>query len=317
MSADTADGGGARNVPGGTILKGVGGLYTVYSEGRTLECRLRGSIRLDGRTPVTGDNVTLSFTGREGEAVIDAIAPRRNQLVRPKVANVDNMVLVIASASPAPDLFLVDKLLIAARTAGIRPVLVINKADQDAGAAARIAAEYASAATCLITRAADKDESGLAPLLTELDGATSVLAGQSGVGKSTILNLLTGGAFMSTGAISEKTQRGRHTTRHAELFPVAEGLTERPSFVIDSPGFSLLELADIAPRELAGCYPEIVDHPGVCRFQDCSHTGEPDCFVTELVAGGAFPKERYERYKQLYRELESREKNRYKKGKTT
>ncbi|MBP5729846.1 MAG: ribosome small subunit-dependent GTPase A [Clostridia bacterium] len=300
----------------GTILKGVGGLYTVYSGGRTLDCRLRGSIRLDGRTPVTGDSVTLSFTGRDGEAVIDALGPRRNQLIRPKVANVDNMVLVIASASPAPDLFLVDKLLIAARVAGIRPVLVINKADQDAGAAARIAAQYAGAATCLITRAADKDAHGLAPLLSELDGATSVLAGQSGVGKSTILNLLTGGAFMSTGAISEKTQRGRHTTRHAELFPVAAGLVKAPSFVIDSPGFSLLELADIAPRELAECYPEIYEHAGVCRFQDCSHTGEPDCFLTELVAGGAFPKERYERYKQLYRELESREKNKYQKGKT-
>ena len=314
MSADAADGRGALT---GTILKGVGGLYTVYCEGRTLDCRLRGSIRLDGRTPVTGDNVVLSFTGREDEAVIDALGPRRNRLVRPKVANVDNMVLVIASASPAPDLFLVDKLLIAARTAGIRPVLVINKADQDAGAAARIAAQYAQAAVCIVTRAADKAAHGLEPLFSELEGRTSVLAGQSGVGKSTILNLLTGGAFMSTGEISEKTQRGRHTTRHAELFPIAGGIVEKPSFVIDSPGFSLLELADIEPRELADCYPEIYEHPGVCRFQDCSHTGEPDCFVTELVAGGTFPQERYERYVKLYRELESREKNKYKKGKTT
>ncbi|MBO4326510.1 MAG: ribosome small subunit-dependent GTPase A [Clostridia bacterium] len=297
----------------GTILKGVGGLYTVYSSGETFECRLRGSIRLEGIRPVTGDNVVLETEpGSSVPSVIGSVLPRRNVLVRPRAANIDQIVLVIASLSPAPDLFLVDKLLIAAGVAGTGAVLVINKADQDEAAAADIAEQYKGAAQCIITKALDSDDHGLEPLLAALKGRTSVLAGQSGVGKSTILNMLTDGAYMATGSISEKTLRGRHTTRHAELFPISGKYADEPSFIIDSPGFSLLELEDIAPRDLSAYYPEVYNHEGECRFQDCSHTGEPGCFVPGLVETGAFHPERYERYKVLYRELETREKNKYK-----
>ncbi len=297
----------------GTILKGVGGLYSVYSSGTVFECRLRGSMRLEGISPVTGDSVVLeNDPNTAGSAVISAVLPRRNVLVRPRVANIDKIVLVIASLSPAPDLMLVDKLIIAAMAAGIRPVLVVNKADQDGTAAASICSQYKNAVECFATKAGDSSGHGLEPLISAIDGCTSVLAGQSGVGKSTILNILTGGAFMATGDISEKTLRGRHTTRHAELFPVLGELVKEPSFIIDSPGFSLLELPGIAPRDLSGYYPEVYNHKGECRFQDCSHTGEPGCFVPGLVSEGIMAAERYERYIKLYRELEEREKNKYK-----
>ena len=299
----------------GTILKGIGGLYTVFSEGNVYECRLRGSIRLEGISPVTGDRVRLENDANTGiPSVISSVMKRRNVLVRPKVANIDKIVLVIASLSPAPDLLLVDKLLVAARAEGIEPVLVINKADQDEETAAEIAGQYKNAVRCFITKAGDANENGLEQLTEALDGCTSVLAGQSGVGKSTILNFLTDGAFMATGDISEKSLRGRHTTRHAELFPVSSRYVKAPSFIIDSPGFSLLELRDIPARDLSGYYPEVYAHRDVCRFQDCSHTGEPGCFVPGLVSSGIFNKFRYDRYVSLYKELENREKNRYKTG---
>ncbi len=299
----------------GIILKGVGGLYTVYSENAQYECRLRGSLRLGGITPVTGDRVVLENDANTGTpAVISSVLPRKNVLIRPKAANIDKLVLVIASLSPAPDLMLVDKLLVCAERERIDSVLVVNKADQDEKAASEIAGQYRFAAKCFVTKAFDQANHGLDGLFPLLEGSTCVLAGQSGVGKSTILNLLTDGAFMATGDISEKTLRGRHTTRHAELFPVSSRYVSRPSFVIDSPGFSLFELENTAPRDLPGYYPEVYNHQGECRFQDCSHTGEPGCFVPGLVHGGLFHPERYERYKKLYRELELKEKNKYRKS---
>lgn len=299
----------------GIILKGVGGLYSVYSQDGIFECRLRGNIRQSGISPVTGDRCMLEETDETSmTAVIGSILTRRNVLVRPKAANIDKLILVLASLSPAPDLLLVDKLLISARRSGIGPVLIVNKADQSEDEANRIAAEYKNAASCYVTRALFEGGSGLEPLFAELEGATSVLAGQSGVGKSTILNYITDGAFMETGGISEKTLRGRHTTRHAELFRVSARFVKKPSFVIDSPGFSLLELSGMAPGDLSGCYPEVYNHKGECRFQDCSHTGEPGCFVPGLVSAGIFSPGRYERYIKLYRELENKEKNKYKNG---
>lgn len=312
-NTEVREGGEAPVLQEGRILKGVGGLYSVYCDGVIYECTLRGNIRLGGITPVTGDAVVLGEADvRTKKAVVNSVLPRKTVLTRPKAANVDKLILVIASLSPAPDLMLVDKLLIAARIAGIEPVLVINKSDQDREAAGNIAAQYKNAVRVRITRALDSCDSALEALIPETEGFTSVLAGQSGVGKSTILNMLTDGAYMATGNISEKTLRGRHTTRHAELFPVSSKYVTRPSFVIDSPGFSLLELAEIKPGDLPECYPEVYNHRGECRFQDCSHTGEPDCFVTGLLEDGTFSRERYERYVKLYRELENREKNKYK-----
>ena len=143
-----------------------------------------------------------------------------------------------------------------------------------------------------------------------MDGCISVLAGQSGVGKSTILNLAAGEGLMETGCVSDKTQRGKHTTRHAEIFPIREEFVTKPSFIIDSPGFSLLDL-NISSGDLCRTYPEVYNHMEQCRFQDCSHTGEPGCFVPGLVSEGILHKERYARYCELYKELRTKEKNKY------
>ena len=152
---------------------------------------------------------------------------------------------------------------------------------------------------------------GLEDLKKVHKGHISRLAGQSGAGKSSIINALCGSDIMATGELSRKTERGKNTTRHTEMFVLPDD-EEGTSFIIDSPGFSLFETEDIKPEELKTAYREIYTHEGTCRFMDCSHTGEPDCFVTELVEQGIMPRGRYERYKFLYKELKEKERNRYK-----
>jgi len=304
----------AENRATGVILKGVGGLYTVFYRGQLLQCGARGNLKRDVGRLLTGDRVELEeIDGASGTAVISEVETRKNCLERPRVANVDCLVLVLAAEYPAPDLGLADKMLIAARKAGIAPVLVINKVDQNEAAAGELISQYKNAAECFLTDAQVRE--GIPELFRALSGRISVLAGQSGVGKSTILNLAAGEGTMSTGSVSEKSLRGRHTTRHAEIFPMTCPEAAEGSFIIDSPGFSLLEL-DISCRDLPGYYPEVYNHMGKCRFQDCGHTGEPGCFVPGLVEAGIFHKERYARYIKLYKELELKEKNRYRNRKS-
>ncbi len=292
----------------GTIIKGVGGLYTVYCGGTLYQCSARGIFRKNAVKPLIGDQVVLSdMNPAEKTAAIHQILPRSNALIRPAVANVDQIVLMIAAVSPQPDLLLVDRLLATARLKRIETVLLINKADQDEKKAEALLREYRDAVKCYVICAAE--HRGIELLKPDLAGKCTVFAGQSGAGKSTVLNLILGTNVMETGGLSQKTQRGRHTTRHAELFFVSGG--DRPTFLIDSPGFSLFSLNAIAPRDLSNLYPEVYNNNGFCRFPDCSHTGEPGCFVAELVKNGIFPQGRYERYLVLYRELAEMEKNKY------
>lgn len=293
----------------GIILKGVGGLYTVYENGSLYSCAARGVLRKEGEKLLTGDHVRLSERNlSQMTAVIDGICPRRNSLVRPKVANIDKLFLLVAAGNPKPDLYLVDKMLISAERSGILPVLVINKSDQDEAYARELVAQYQNAAKCYITCASDSR--GTEAVWREMDGATCVLAGQSGVGKSTFLNLASGNTQMATGNLSDKTMRGKHTTRHAELFQVSGPFLTKPSFLIDSPGFSMLEL-NLEPKDLPEAYPEVYNNRGECRFQDCSHTSEPSCYVRALVEQGTFHPERYKRYCEFYRELLEKERNKY------
>ena len=290
----------------GVIIKGLGGLYTVAYKRKLYACPARGIFRKDGFKPMIGDMVELSeIEETSGSAVIQNILPRKNQLVRPAVANVDQIVIVMAAKSPAPDLLLIDKLLISAVGKNIPVVMVINKTDQSPDLAEEWRAQYINAVPQVLMCCA-KDGIGGDELKNLLKGKISVMAGQSGAGKSTLLNLLLGDTVMETGGLSKKTDRGRHTTRHNEMFMLDE------SFIIDSPGFSLFEMEDTEPLELQNLYPELYNNQGSCFFPDCSHTGEPKCFVTELLETGAFHKERYERYKLLYKELKEREKNKYK-----
>lgn len=295
----------------GVIIKGLGGLYSVFSEDRIYNCSARGIFRKHEQKPMIGDLVVLSeINSGDDSAVIQEILPRRNSLVRPAVANVDQIVIVMATVSPAPDLYLIDKLLAAANASSIDVILLINKLDQNEAQAAQWAEEYRHAVSGVICTCA-LDSRGIESLQTVLLGKISVLAGQSGAGKSSVINLLLGGSVMETGGLSKKTDRGRHTTRHNEMFPIFRG-DHASGFVIDSPGFSLFDLADMEALGLQNLYPEIYNNKSACHFPDCSHTGEPGCFVPGLVEDGLFSRGRYQRYIMLYKELKEREKYKYK-----
>lgn len=283
----------------GIIIKGIGGFYYVEAGGAVYECKARGVFRKKRITPAIGDRVEIEV--KNGKGSITEIHERKTLLLRPAAANIDAMMLVIAAASPDPNLFLADKMLINAEVNGIKPIICINKTDladyeeiQDIYKKAGYEVVAVSAETETITDM----------LMPYLRGKTTAFAGLSGVGKSTILSQLTGGK-LETGEVSEKIQRGRHTTRHVELFKLAED-----TFVLDTPGFSSLEITDISDiteSELADCFPEIAGVSG-CRFRGCSHINEPDCAVKEKLERGEIAPSRYESYKQLYEILKNTKK---------
>lgn len=274
----------------GIIIKGIGGFYYVKAaDGVVYECRARGIFRKDGIKPTVGDEVEF-----EGGSVTK-IEPRRSYLIRPSVANIDNLVIVIAAANPTPDLFLTDKLAVAAEASGITPVICVNKsdlADYD-----KICDIYEKAGYRVIVMSA-KEALGAEELRAVIKGRVSAFAGLSGVGKSSILNLLSGEAA-ETGEVS-KINRGRHTTRHVELFELEEN-----TFILDTPGFSSLSISDICSvkaDELADYFPELATAQGECRFKGCSHINEPDCAVKAMVGEGV-AQSRYDSYKELYNQL--------------
>lgn len=271
----------------GIIIKGVGGLYSVRCESGIAECRARGLFRKKNIKPMIGDCVTV-----ENES-ITKIKERKNFLIRPPVANVDNLVIVAAAASPSPDFRLIDKMIINAEIAGIKPIICVNKTDL--AACAEICGVYSSAGYPTVAVSAEEN-SGIDALLPYLRGKTTAFSGLSGVGKSSILNILTGGN-MQTGAVSEKLQRGRHTTRHVELLELDGG-----GFVLDTPGFSTLEVTGIKAEELAAYFPEFETDTG-CRFKGCSHINEPDCAVKEKLAEGKIAESRYKSYSEIYSTL--------------
>lgn len=277
----------------GTILKGIGGFYYVETEdGRVYECKARGIFRKENIKPMIGDRVEIETNGETGNII--KIQPRRTMLVRPPVANIDVLVLVAATAAPAPNLQLLDKMLITAEAAGIAPVLCVNKTD--IAAADTLKRIYAPTGYPIVTVSA-KTETGLSELLSYVTGKTAAFAGLSGVGKSSILNLLTGGG-METGSVSEKIHRGRHTTRHVELFSLEGG-----GFLLDTPGFSSFALENILAEELWQYFPEMRDVGDRCRFKGCAHVSEPDCAVKDKLSAGGIAPERYESYTVFYKQL--------------
>lgn len=296
----------------GIILKGVGGLYSVWVEGsgKVFQCTARGIFRKEAKKPLIGDHVILTEIDEINKtAAISEIAPRRSELRRPAVANIDKLIFAAASSNPKPDLLLLDKMIICAEMMKIEFVLMISKSDEDIEYAQEIVRQYSPAVKCFVTSA--KQSETFKPVSKYIDGYTVVIAGQSGAGKSTFINTIASQNLMDTGGLSEKTGRGKHTTRHSELFNVTESF-EKPTFIIDSPGFSMLEAENIEPIHLQEYYPEMYNNEGVCRFQDCSHTGEPDCFTQELVKTGKLHPDRLKRYAIIYKELADKYKNRYK-----
>ena len=294
-----------EQVKTGIVMRGIGGFYSVLSaEGEVCTLRAQGKLRHERLSPLVGDDVDFVPGGEDEEGWLTAIHPRRNSLVRPAVANIDEIVLVAAPASPQMDALLIDRLLIAASRAGIGASLCVNKSDLDPDEAERIVRQYEGAGIptdCVCA----KTGYGIERVRARLAGKTHAFGGQSGVGKSSLINALYG-LTLETGNVSRKIERGKHTTRRCELIPVPGG-----GFVLDTPGFSLLETDLIEPVHLADYYAEFAPYAGKCRFAPCYHVTEPDCAVRDALKNGKIAPERHERYRMLLDEMKERWKNRY------
>ena len=287
----------------GLIRKGIGGFYYVQTEAGLIEAKGRGIFKKDGITLAVGDFVDIDIIEEaDKKGVINEILPRKNQFIRPPIVNVDVFLIVFAATRPKPNFALVDKFLVMAEMHNVEAVICINKCD---GASeteiAEMKAVYESVYPVLCV--SGKTGQGLAELEAQIAGKTAALAGPSGVGKSTILNAMIPHANMETGEISEKTKRGKHTTRHVELFSVDGG-----GMVFDTPGFTSFEILEAGEADLRLYYPEIERYEGQCRYDNCRHMTEPDCAVREAVRKGEIHRSRYASYKANLEEIRSRKK---------
>ncbi|HEY9059510.1 MAG TPA: ribosome small subunit-dependent GTPase A [Pseudobacteroides sp.] len=297
-------------MPLGVVMKGIGGFYYIKSPSYGIvECKARGIFRKDDIIPLPGDKVSFSIVDTDkNTGLIEEILPRTSELVRPAVANVTQLVVVVAIKSPQPDFLLLDKMLITASIKDIKPVILINKIDKSTEEdVEKVKKAYENTGYKMFFLSA-KTHEGFDELMDILKDKITVFAGQSGVGKSTILNRLAGSVLMETGEVSDKIERGRHTTRHAELFDLPNG-----GLVVDTPGFSSFELAGVELNDLELHYPEFENHLGRCRFNGCSHINEPDCVVKEAVVNGDIDNERYERFVHFYCMLKKQKDQRYRK----
>ena len=290
----------------GVILKGIGGFYYIDTETGVYECRARGIFRKEGIRPTVGDAVRISVLDEENKkGSLDEILPRRNELIRPRVANVDQAVIVFAAKSPNMNLDLLDRFLLLAEEQELDIVNVINKIDKDKKERYLEAAEmYRKAGYPVICTSAEK---GIAidELRMALENKISVFAGPSGVGKSSLINAAFPGLELGTGEISEKIQRGKHTTRHAELIQITD-----KSYIVDSPGFTSLFLTHIPSEKLQYHFREFEDFNHKCYYNGCIHINEPDCAVKAQI-GEAIDQMRYDRYVTIYNELKVEEERRY------
>lgn len=296
----------------GVITKGVGGAYSVCIDGGKTRaaCQIRGGLRLGSIVPQAGDRVTIEPSGDPDlPYVITKILPRKNNLVRPPVANVDYLILTFSVTDPEPDLKLLDKLLIICANLDITPLIVFTKEDLGKEAAAKYLDEYSACGYQVLV--SSKDSPVTAEALESITGnGIAAFAGPSGVGKSTLCNRIIGKEHMEVGTISRKLKRGRHTTRHVELFDFGEG------FITDTPGFTSLSLLQlgIGYKEVPAGYPEIYKFTGKCKYDDCRHIKEEGCVVREALSLGQIGEERYNRYREFSEELYN-ERNNYKRRK--
>ncbi len=295
----------AETTSTGTILQGVGGFYTALDDaGRAHTLRAQGKLRRERLKPMVGDRVEMMPGEGEAHGWICRILPRRNALTRPPVANIDVILIVVAAATPDPDLLMADRLMLNARRAGISAQLVVNKRDLAPEAADDIVRQYRGAEASPLKVCAATGE-GLDELRARLRGRIHALAGQSGAGKSTMINALYG-LDLQTGDLSRRIERGKNTTRHCQLIPVEGG-----GMVLDTPGFSLLESELFDPVALKDGWPEFAPYEGQCYFQPCYHATEPRCAVLEAVAAGSIDARRHGRYVALLEELKQRWRDRY------
>ncbi len=293
----------------GKIIKGIGGFYYVQTKSAGLvECKAKGVFRKQKKKPLVGDDVEIMLLPEEvqtsGMAAgnMTEIYERRNRLIRPAVANVDQAVVIFAVSYPKPNLNLLDRFLLMMRFQGVPVVICFNKTDELAQEEMAVLAQKYSGCGCALFFTSTKDGNGLEAFARRLHGRTSVLAGPSGVGKSSLMQALFPDVLVEIGEMSRKIRRGKHTTRHSELFYL-----EEDTYVMDTPGFTSLELPDMEKEELKEYYEEFAPFTD-CRFLSCVHINEPDCRVKEAVEAGKISLERYQNYKSFYEELRIRRK---------
>lgn len=284
----------------GKIVKGIAGFYYVHIEGKGVyACRAKGIFRNIHVKPLVGDNVCIDILDEtEKEGNVTEVLPRKNELLRPAVANIDQALIIFAIVKPDPNFNLLDRFLIRMERQNLTSIICFNKED--------IASEEEKAALCQayescgyqVLFVSAVDGKGMERLRELLLGKTTTVAGPSGVGKSTIINYLHPAAQMETGSISRKIERGRHTTRHSEMIALGE-----ETYIMDTPGFTSLSIEEIEKEKLSTYYPEFVQYEPYCRFRGCAHINEPDCRIKKAVEDGKISRVRYENYKILYQEL--------------
>ena len=278
---------------GGRILRSLSGFYDVLTENGIVTCRARGILRKEGNSPLTGDLVEI--TVEKGKGMVEKILPRKNHFIRPAVANVDALVVFAANVNPVTEPFLIDRVAAIAGDQEVPVYLCVNKCDLDP--AADLVRIYEHAGFPVICTSAETGE-GVEALRALLEGKLTAFTGNSGVGKSSILNRLAPGLQLETGEVSERLGRGRHTTRHVELYRLGEN-----TYVADTPGFSSFDTDQmelILKENLQYAFPDFGAFLGRCRFDDCSHRKEPDCAVRAAVEAGDIEASRYESYLRLY-----------------
>lgn len=289
----------------GKIVKGIAGFYYVHVPDKGIyECKAKGIFRKENQKPLVGDDVEIQILDEEeSKGNIEKLLPRKSELIRPAVANIDQALVIFAIVKPQPNFNLLDRFLIMMEQQSIPCIICFNKADIDEEEEGISYEEMYRSCGYKTLQVSAKTGQGIDELKEMLVGKTTTVAGPSGVGKSSIINELQTGIRMETGAISTKIERGKHTTRHSELIAMEEN-----TYILDTPGFSSLGLFDLEKEDLAKYYPEFVNYEKYCKFAGCAHMNEPVCGIKEAVEDGEISALRYENYKLLYQELKDKKK---------
>lgn len=288
-------------MPEGRVIKAQNSFFYVKCDNKLVSCKLRGRFKKEKLNVYIGDRVEFSFLG-EDSGVVEKLLPRYNFLKRPPIANIDQVIIVFAAADPDPHPLLIDRFLVMAEWSGIKDIVIcFNKADLVDNSILEKSLSIYRKIGYTVMKASAIEKKGISELKELLEGKETVFSGPSGVGKSSLVNAVDSTLQLQVGNISEKIKRGKHTTRLAQLMPYGDNGT-----VVDTPGFSSVDLSEIEAEELAGFFPEFREYLGGCRYRGCSHTHEPECSLKEAVSQGYVSDSRYQSYLRLLQEINER-----------